>query len=97
MSEMQIQNAPAAERGRRQCLVGVVVSDKMTKTVVVEVGRVVRNARYGRYSRTSARFMAHDEKGQCRMGDRVTIVESRPLSRRKRWTVRSIVSRGARD
>jgi len=97
MSETQLQNVPAPARGRRQCLVGVGVSDKMTKTVVVEVGRVVRNPRYGRYTRTSARFMAHDEKGQCRMGDRVTIVESRPLSRRKRWTVRSIVSRAARD
>jgi small subunit ribosomal protein S17 len=97
MSETQVQNAPAAGRGRRQSLEGVVISDKMTKTVVVEVGRVVRNPRYGSYSRTSARFMAHDEKGQCRMGDRVTIVESRPLSRRKRWTIRSIVSRAARD
>ncbi len=96
MSDPQTASAPVPARGRRQCLEGVVVSDKMTKTVVVQVERVIRDPRYGRYSKRSARFMAHDEKDQCRVGDRVVIAEARPMSRRKRWAVRSIVSRAER-
>ncbi len=97
MAEPQPAPTPTPLRGRRQRFEGVVVSDKMSKTVVVEVGRFVQDPRYGRYHRTSSRFMAHDEKEQCRVGDRVLIVESRPLSRRKRWTVRSVLTRAARD
>lgn len=77
-------------------LEGVVVSDKMTKTIVVQVARLVQDPRYGKYVRRSARFMVHDEKEQCRMGDRIEIVEDRPRSARKRWAVRSIVSRAVR-
>ena len=72
---------------------GVVVSDKMTRTVLVQVERLVRDPRYGKYIKRSSRFMAHDEKDQCAMGDRVLIVSDRPRSARKRWSVRSIVSR----
>jgi small subunit ribosomal protein S17 len=74
-----------------------VVSDKMTKSVVVQVQRLVQDPRYGKRIRRSSRFMAHDAKDQCKMGDRVVIVEDRPRSRRKRWSVRTILSRGERD
>ena len=96
MSDAQPTAVPAPERGRRQLLEGVVVSDKMSKTVVVQVERLVRDPRYGKYLKRSARFMAHDEKQQCKVGDRVIIVEDRPRSARKRWSLRSVVSRAER-
>lgn len=74
-------------RGLRKTRVGVVVSDKMDKTVVVEVMRLVRHPLYGKYVRRRKKFMAHDEQNACRVGDRVRIIETRPLSRRKRWRV----------
>ncbi len=98
MSEPQPMATPeASPRGRRQFLEGVVVSDKMAKTVVVQVERLVRDPRYGKYVRSSSRFMAHDEKDQCRVGDRVVIASDRPRSRLKRWVVRSVVSRVERQ
>ncbi len=63
------------------------VSAKMTKTVVVRVDRMVEHALYGKRVRRSTRFMAHDERGECNEGDRVQIIESRPLSKNKRWRV----------
>jgi len=97
MSEPQPTPARTPERGRKLLLEGVVVSDRMTKTVVVQVERLVKDRRYGKYLKRSARFMAHDEKGEGKVGDRVTIVEDRPRSARKRWTLRSVVSRGERE
>ena len=79
---------------RRASKVGVVVSDKADKTVVVRVDRIVRHKMYKRYVRKAATFMAHDEDNQARIGDTVEIVESRPLSARKRWRLRRIVKRG---
>jgi small subunit ribosomal protein S17 len=96
MTETQPTPAPGRARGQRQVLEGVVVSDKMTKTVTVLVERVVQDSRYGKYARRSTRFMAHDAGGECRMGDRVTIVEDRPRSARKRWSVRSVIVRADR-
>lgn len=69
------------------------VSDRMDKTVVVEVERLVRHPRYRKYVRRRARYKAHDQGNRCRVGDRVEIVESRPLSREKRWKVRAILKR----
>jgi len=89
----ETNTAAAKPRGQRQTLEGVVVSDKMTKTVTVLVERLVRDPRYGKITRRSARFMAHDEKGSAKMGDRVVIVEDRPRSARKRWSVRTVVTR----
>ncbi len=66
-------------------MVGTVVSDKMDKTIVVRVERLVQDAQYKTYVRRYARVMAHDEANSCRVGDRVRIVEHRPLSKRKRW------------
>ncbi len=76
--------------GKAQKL-GVVVSDKMDKTVVVAVERQVRHELYGKAQRRTSKFLAHDEKNEAKVGDRVEIVESRPLSRRKRWTVTRVV------
>lgn len=74
-------------------LVGVVVSDKMHKSVVVAVERQVRHDLYGKTQRRTSKFLAHDEDNSAKVGDRVAIVESRPLSRRKRWTVTEILER----
>jgi small subunit ribosomal protein S17 len=82
--------------GRRQERIGVVTSAKMQKTVVVAVERLVRHAFYKKTIRRTSTFMAHDELG-ARAGDRVRIVESRPLSRHKRWRVTAIVERAAAD
>jgi small subunit ribosomal protein S17 len=72
---------------------GVVISDAMDKTVVVEVRRLVMDRMYGKYMKARSRFMAHDEKNECKVGDRVRIQESRPLSRHKRWVVKEILER----
>jgi small subunit ribosomal protein S17 len=79
--------------GERRRLVGKVTSNKMTKTVVVEVERSQRHPLYGKVVHRARRFMAHDEKG-CQMGDVVKIVESHPISKNKRWVVEEVLTRG---
>jgi small subunit ribosomal protein S17 len=74
---------------------GTVVSARMTKTVVVQVDRLVEHPLYGKRIRRRKRYMAHDERGECRLGDRVLIIESRPLSRNKRWRVSKVLKRAA--
>jgi len=81
-------------RERRKVLTGRVVSNKMSKTVVVVVERTRRHPLYGKVLQVAKRFKAHDETNACRVGDRVRIVESRPLSKEKRWRVAEIVERG---
>jgi small subunit ribosomal protein S17 len=76
-------------RGTRRTLVGQVVSNKMDKTVVVRVERLVQDPTYKKYVRRYSKFMAHDEGNSCAVGDRVRIVEHRPLSKRKRWKVQA--------
>ncbi|MEE8508133.1 MAG: 30S ribosomal protein S17 [Myxococcota bacterium] len=73
----------------RRILVGMVVSDKMDKTVVVRVERLVQDPRYKKYVRRYSKFMAHDESNSCAIGDRVKIIEHRPVSKRKRWRVQA--------
>ena len=80
-------------RGRRQTLVGLVVSNKMEKTVVVEVKRTVMHQLYQRYMRRTNRFHAHDANNECRPGDEVLIASCRPLSKTKRWRVQEILKR----
>jgi small subunit ribosomal protein S17 len=93
----QAETEAGTSKRRRQEKTGVVVRAKMQKTVLVEVERLVMHPLYQKYLRRRSRFMAHDEKNECRPGDRVTIRESRPLSRHKRWIVMSILERaGAR-
>ncbi|MBC7225644.1 MAG: 30S ribosomal protein S17 [Thermoflexales bacterium] len=83
-------------RERRKRLVGRVVSDKMQKTVVVQVERTRRHPLYGKVVRVRKKYYAHDEENSCRTGDLVRIVESRPLSRLKRWVVEEILERAER-
>lgn len=81
------------ERGQRRTLDGTVVSNKMDKTVVVRVERLVRDLHYEKYVRRYSRFMAHDPENACRVGDRVRIIEHRPLSKRKRWKVQATLQK----
>lgn len=80
-------------QGRRRVLEGRVTSDRMDKTIMVEVQRLRRHPRYERVVRRRKRFMAHDEENTCRVGDLVRIEESRPLSRRKRWRLIAVLTR----
>ena len=84
-----------ASRANRSQKVGTVASDKMTKTVIVRVDRLVRHRKYRRYVRRTSKFMAHDELGAT-VGDKVRIVETRPMSARKRWRVIEIVQKAAK-
>ena len=85
----------AVSRENRSEKVGTVASDKMQKNVVVRVDRLVRHRKYRRYVRRTSKFMAHDELGAT-VGDKVRIVETRPLSARKRWRVIEIVQKAAK-
>ncbi len=83
----------SSERGLRKTQDGVVVSSKMDKTIVVSVVRQVRHATYGKFVRKTKKFYAHDESRQCGVGDRVRIVETRPMSKLKRWKLESIITK----
>jgi small subunit ribosomal protein S17 len=83
------------KRAHRSQKVGVITSDKMQKTVVVRVDRLVRHTKYRRYVRRTSKFMAHDDLGAT-IGDKVRIVETRPMSARKRWRVIEIVQKAAK-
>ena len=86
----------AGQRGRGREEVGVVMSDKMDKTIVVAVERASPHPLYRKVVRERRKFVAHDEKNDCHAGDRVRIVECRPMSRRKRWRVAEILVRAPR-
>jgi small subunit ribosomal protein S17 len=85
--------ANADERGRRKVREGLVVSDKMDKTVVVLVEDRVKHALYGKVMRRTSKLKAHDEQNQCGIGDRVQIMETRPLSATKRWRVVEVLEK----
>src|SRR5213080_3815092 len=85
---------PVKTESRKNRKTGRVISDKMDKTVVVEVTRLVKNERYGRFQKRSATFFADDRTLDCKVGDIVEIEETRPLSAKKRWRVKSIITRG---
>lgn len=96
-TEAQTDAQDAAKNGgapNKTTKVGLVVSDKMDKTVVVAVKGTYVHPLYHRYVSKTKRFAAHDEANECRVGDKVEIVSSRPLSRTKRWRVREILERG---
>jgi len=101
MENASTQNASAvpaktppthAVRGRKQEKTGVVTSSKMAKTIVVKVTRMVGHKKYGRIVRVTKKFYAHDETGQAQPGDTVRIVETRPMSKLKRWRLAEVVS-----
>jgi small subunit ribosomal protein S17 len=81
-----------SERGRRT-VTGQVVSDKMDKTVSVSIERLIKHPVYGKYIRRTTKVLAHDESNECKAGDRVTISECRPMSKRKAWQVVNVVER----
>jgi len=81
------------KRGMKRQVIGTVVSDKMDKTVVVQVERLVKHRLYDKYIRRRAKFSAHDAENSCRIGDKVLITESRPLSKTKRWQVSQILEK----
>ena len=80
-------------RNRRKVRVGRVVSDRMEKTIVVSIERLVRHPTYGRYVRRRNKFKVHDEKNECHVGDLVRFMETRPLSKDKRWRLVGVVER----
>jgi small subunit ribosomal protein S17 len=88
-----VNEASNVERGRRKVRTGVVVSDKMDKTVVVRIDRQVRHSLYGKTVRRSSKLAAHDEQNDAHVGDTVRLMETRPLSKSKRWRVVEIVER----
>lgn len=81
------------QRGVRKRLVGVVVGNKMDKTAAVLVSRLKKHRTYNKYIRSQAKYMAHDPQNRCLVGDRVRIIETRPISKRKRWQVIDIIER----
>jgi small subunit ribosomal protein S17 len=81
------------EKTDRKKIIGVVVKDKMEKTVVVEVERSFKHPIYHKYVQTKKRYKAHDEGNRCAVGDRVVIAESRPLSKEKRWLIKEIIKK----
>lgn len=91
-TDSQESTGEAIKRGNRAEKIGVVASDKMTKTVVVRVDRLVKHPVYRKYVRKRKKFMAHDETG-AKIGDKVRIVETRPMSARKRWRVVEIIQK----
>jgi small subunit ribosomal protein S17 len=82
-----------ADRALRKTRIGEVVSDKMDKTVVVAVERLVRHELYGRIIKLTTKIKAHDENNECRVGDKVKVMETRPLSKDKRWRVVSVLEK----
>lgn len=87
--------AEQAERGKRRTAVGIVTRDKMNKTRRVEIPRLVKHARYGKYIRRRTICHVHDEQNESRVGDTVEIMETRPMSKTKSWRLIRVVTRGA--
>jgi small subunit ribosomal protein S17 len=93
MSDVAKTQEATEEHRNKRTLTGVVVSDKMEKTITVEVTRLVKHPTYGKYIRRRSKFKAHDERREAKVGDTVVVVESRPLSRTKRWRLQAVVAR----
>jgi small subunit ribosomal protein S17 len=89
----EIKSEEVAARNFRKVKVGVVVSNKMEKSITVAVERKVKHPMYGKFTKKTTKFMAHDEKNECNAGDKVKIMETRPLSKNKRWRLVEIVER----
>ena len=81
------------ERGNKRVIAGVVVSNKMEKTIVIRAERLVKHTLFHKYVRRHVKYKAHDERNECNIGDKVLIVESRPLSKDKRWRMREVLEK----
>jgi small subunit ribosomal protein S17 len=96
VSANETNTAPAAAEAKgTRTLTGRVVSDKMQKTVAVEIERLIKHPRYGKYVRRTTKLLAHDENGESHVGDLVTITPCRPLSRRKSWRLVQVVEKAS--
>ena len=95
MSEVAVLNLPVEDdsRGLRKSRTGIVVSNKMQTTIVVKVERRVKHPLYGKYIKLSKKFMAEDAQNECNIGDKVRIMETRPLSKLKRWRLIEILEK----
>jgi small subunit ribosomal protein S17 len=95
MSEVVVlkENSASEDRGLRKTRVGIVVSNKMQKTIVVKVERKVKHPLFGKYIKLTKKFMADDAQNECNIGDKVRIMETRPLSKRKNWRLVEIIEK----
>ena len=94
MSDNETNTAPASAQAKgARTLTGRVVSDKMQKTIAVEISRLIKHPTYGKYVRRTTKLLAHDENGESHVGDLVTITPCRPLSRRKSWKLVQVVEK----
>lgn len=93
MAEEETTEEPTKAAGERKTRVGTVVSDKMQKTIVVAITRRFQHSTYKKYVRDQKHYKVHDEENTCRVGDRVLIVETRPISKHKRWRLQEIIER----
>src|SRR5262245_57986735 len=93
MANTQPTQQPESKRGLRKSMVGIVTSDKMMKTIVVTVSRKVKDSMYQKYVTRKSKFKAHDEKNEAKVGDKVLIYETAPISKDKKWKLGKILSR----
>jgi small subunit ribosomal protein S17 len=93
LSKLTVEATSDAERNARKEKIGIVVSDKMEKTIVIAVQRRIKHPIYGKYIKKTTKFAAHDEKNDAHVGDKVRVAETRPLSKRKRWRLVEIIER----
>ncbi len=97
MSKATEKTTEQRENVRRQEVVGEVISDKMDKTITVQIFRRVRHEKYGKFLKKTSVYKAHDEKNQAKKGDKVRIQMTRPLSKTKRWRLMEVVEKGEQD
>lgn len=83
----------AKEKANKKKMTGIVVKDKMDKTIVVEVEKFLQHSKYHKYIKRKKRYKVHDEKNICKLGDEVSIIESRPISKDKRWLIKEIIKK----
>ncbi|MBU0508694.1 30S ribosomal protein S17 [bacterium] len=93
MTDHSAAPVSSVKRGLRKTRIGIVVSNKMSKTIVVAVERRVQDPLYKKYVRRTSKFMAHDETNQCQIGDRVRIMETRPQSKHKHWRLVQVIEK----
>ncbi len=93
MSDQVTEPTAAEKRGLRKERIGIVTSNKMSKSIVVAVERKVKHAKYGKFIKKTSTFMAHDEDNSCGIGDLVEITETRPLSKNKKWRLKQIIEK----
>lgn len=92
-TETEADTSSVKTRGNAKVREGIVVSDKMDKTIIVSIGRLMKHPTVGKYVRVTKKCVAHDETGEAKLGDTVRIVETRPLSKTKRWRLQKVITK----